>query len=246
MNRSLTDASPDLTLVLIPGLMCDDTVWQPLLDRLDPAPRAVFIANHGEADTLPRMAEQILSATTGPLAVAGHSMGGRVAMELARLAPDRVERLAILGSGHRARPGGEVGEAETAKRMNFVRIAQTEGVGAMARVWVKDMVHPGRLDDEQLIGDIVAMFERKSVGQFAAQIHALLNRPDASDVLSRLQQPVWLICGAQDGWSNVAQHQAMADLLARPELRIVEDAGHMFLMEQPDAFTEVMRAWLAA
>lgn len=246
MNRSLSAASPDVTLVLVPGLMCDGTVWQPMLDRLDRAPQTVFIADHGMADTLPRMAEQILAATSGPLAVAGHSMGGRVAMELARLAPDRVERLAILGSGHRARPGGEAGEAETAKRMNFLRIAQTEGVGAMARVWVKEMVHPDRLRDEQLIGDIVTMFERKTAAQFAAQIHALLNRPDASDVLTCQQQPVWLICGAQDGWSNVAQHQAMADLLPHPELRIVEDAGHMFLMERPEAFTEVMSVWLTA
>jgi len=242
MSHHLTDT----TLVLIPGLMCDRAVWQPMLERLDLAPKAVFMADHGLADTLPQMAQRVLAATTGPLAVAGHSMGGRVAMELARLAPERVERLAILGTGHRARPSGEAGEAETAKRLNFLRVAQSEGLGAMARLWVKDMVHPRRLDDERLIGDIVSMFERKTTAQLGAQIHALLNRPDASDVLSGLQQPVWLICGAQDGWSDVAQHQAMADLLAHPELRIVEDAGHMFLMEQPDAFTEVMSAWLAA
>ena len=96
---------------------------------------------------------------------------------------------------------------------------------------------------------ILAMFSRKSADVFAAQITALLTRPDASDVLRSLQVPTLLGCGAQDSWSPPAQHQAMLQLLppaAEGVIDVVEEAGHMAPMERPEAVAAGMLRWLQA
>jgi len=191
----------DTTLLLLPGLMCDEAVWAPLYPHLD-ASWSVRVADYGMADSLPAMAAGVLaSAPPGRFALAGHSMGGRVALEVLRQAPERVSHVALLDTGHLPRAAGEAGEQEAAKRHALLEVARTQGVAAMARTWVQGMVHPGRLSDAELIEAIVTMFARKSAGVFAAQIHALLNRPDGSEVLGSLRIPVLLQCGAQDSWS---------------------------------------------
>ncbi len=84
------------TIVLIPGLLCDETVWKPLLTKLR---GAVSVADLSSQDSLTQMAEDLLRNHPGELIVAGHSMGARVAMEMARLAPERITRLALLDTG---------------------------------------------------------------------------------------------------------------------------------------------------
>ena len=89
------------------------------------------------------------------------------------------------------------------------------------------------------------MFERKSADIFERQLRALIQRPDATPVLQRVQVPTLVLCGALDAWSSPVQHQAMADCIpARPPLVSVADGGHMVMQEQPDAVLQAMRAWL--
>ena len=234
------------TLVLIPGLMCDRTVWSDVLPHLGEwAPRAT-VPDHGLCDSLSGMAQQILDTTTGPLALVGHSMGGRIAMEMVRMAPQRVCHLTLMDTGHLPRPAGPEGEAEAAKRHALLEIAEQQGVAAMARTWAQGMVHPDRLKDAPLMEAIVAMFARKTPQHFAGQIRALLARPDASPTLQNIRGPVHLVCGAQDTWSPVSQHQAMADLLAQPVLSVIPDAGHMAPMERPQAVAQVLLAGLSS
>jgi pimeloyl-ACP methyl ester carboxylesterase len=234
-------------LILVPGLMCDAAVWQPLLPRLAPV-AACRVVDHGDADDLALMARRLLDAAPPRFALAGHSMGGRVALEVMRLAPARVERLALLDTGYRARAAGAAGDDEARKRQALLDVARTQGVRAMALRWVQDMVHPARLDDAALIERIVAMFERKSADTFARQVRALLERPDATDVLRSVQVPTLVMCGRADGWAPVAQHEEIAALIPPgvATLRVVDDAGHMSTMERPDAVADVMLEWLAA
>jgi pimeloyl-ACP methyl ester carboxylesterase len=116
----------------------------------------------------------------------------------------------------------------------------------MARTWAQGMVHPSRLTDGTLIDVIVAMFARRTPVHFANQIRALMARPDASPTLQRIAGPVHLICGAQDSWSPVAQHRAMANLLPLSVLSVIESAGHMAPMEQPEAVALALAKWLAS
>ena len=100
--------------------------------------------DHGDADSLVTMAERILHNAPAMFDMAGHSMGGRVALEVMRLAPERVRRLALLGTGYRAKESGAVGAEEVRKRQVFLDLARTQGVRAMAAEWVKPMVAHAR------------------------------------------------------------------------------------------------------
>lgn len=234
------------TLVLVPGLMCDHAVWTEVCAHMGPAAAAAVVPDHGLSDDLVGMAQQILQTVPGPLAVAGHSMGGRIALEMARLAPSRIRHLALLDTGFEARPAGQAGQSEADKRHALLDVARAQGVTAMARTWVQAMVHPDRLSDGALINAIVAMFARKTPEHFAAQIRALLARPDARQTLAAMDGPVWLICGEQDSWSPVAQHERMAELLSQPRLEVVAEAGHMAPMEKPQAVAQALQRWLQA
>lgn len=234
-----------LPLLLVPGLMCDHTVWEPVLAWLA-ADRACMVVDHGQADALPQMAQQLLASAPPQFVMAGHSMGARVALEVLRLAPERVRGVALLDTGFLPKPSGAAGEDEAAKRFALLHIAQSQGVRAMAQQWVRGMVHPDRLADAELIERILAMFECKSADIFARQIHALLTRPDGSDVLQRLHVPTLLMCGAQDAWSPPAQHEAMQALVppAWAQLDLIAQAGHMAPMERPAEVAGSLLAWL--
>ena len=232
-------------LILVPGLMCDQAVWSPLLPAFS-AHAACQIADHGNANSLTVMAQQILHKAPARFALAGHSMGGRVALEVMRLAPGRVTRLALLDTGYTALPAGAAGEEESAKRYALLDIARAHGVRSMAAQWVQGMVDPARLGDAELIESIVTMFGRKSADIFAQQIAALLGRPDATPVLKSIRVPTLVLCGRADSWSPLEQHAQIAALVPSSQLHVVEDAGHMCTMERPNAVANPLLAWLRA
>ena len=231
-------------LWLVPGLRCDQSVWTPLLPALSEVADCQVV-DHGEADDLGQMAQQLLAQAPARFALAGHSMGGRVALEVMRRAPERVTHLGLFDTGYLPKAAGAAGEEEVRKRQALLDIARAQGVRAMAAEWVKGMVAPHRLQDSALIASILDMFSRKSADTFARQIRALLARPDGSDVLRSVQVPTLVLCGAEDSWSTPAQHEALSALIpAQPPVCRIEAAGHMAMMESPDAVAQAMRAWL--
>jgi len=230
-------------LLLLPGLLCDAAVWAPQVAALK---LPCTVVDYGGAQSLTTMAEMALAAApAGPLAVAGHSMGGRVALEIFRQAPARVDRLALLDTGCDALPPGAAGEQERQGRMALLALARAQGMRAMASQWARGMVHPQRVGGP-VYDAVLEMFERRDVPTFAAQIEALLKRPDAAPLLRRLQCPLLLLTGAEDGWSSPAQHHRMADHAPGSRLVVVPDCGHMSTWEAPDAVSGELAAWLAA
>jgi pimeloyl-ACP methyl ester carboxylesterase len=234
------------TLMLLPGLMCDAAVWAPQVKALKAQLQAhCVVPDWGLRDSLTAMAQQVLEmAPTERFSMAGHSMGGRVALQVMRLAPQRVERLALLDTGTHPLAAGEAGAKERAGRMALLELARTQGMRAMGRQWARGMVHPSRLDTP-LFESILDMLERSNPEQFAAQINALLNRPDAAALLPTITCPTLVLCGREDGWSTPAQHEAMHAAIPNSILRIIEHSGHMCTMEQPQAVSEALADWLA-
>lgn len=233
-------------LILIPGLMCNAAVWSPLFPHLDLSVDQISVPDHGMASSLSQMAERILKDAPERFCLAGHSMGGRVALEIMRLAPERVERLALLDTGFTAREAGAKGQEEQTKRLALLQIAREHGVRAMAQQWSQGMVHPDRLSDTALMTAILDMFEEKTAEIFAAQINALLARPDASEVLQRIAVPTLVACGQQDSWATPAQHEALHALIPSAHMRLVAQAGHMAPMERPQETAAIINEWLAA
>ena len=118
-------------------------------------------------------------------------------------------------------------------------------MAAMARVWVRSMVHPDRLADKPLIDAIASMFARKSVDVYAAQIKALLTRPEAFPVLAQIRCPTLVLCGNEDNNSSPAINREMADAVVGAQLQVVPQCGHMSLQERPEAVNTALRTLLA-
>lgn len=233
-------------LILVPGLMCNADSWQPALSHLHDVADC-HVVDHGQANNLVEMAQQVLAQAPSQFALAGHSMGGRVALEVMRIAPERVTHLGLFDTGYRPKPEGLAGEEEANKRFALLEIARQQSVRAMAERWVQGMVAPHRLSDRVLVHAVLDMFERKSADLFERQIHALLTRPDGSDVLARIRIPTLVLCGQEDSWSNVAQHEDLARWIpAHPAVIAIPNAGHMVMMEAPELVAQAMRDWLAA
>ena len=243
-SDSRTTGSEAPTAVLLPGLLCDRAVWAAQLEALSPRMHCL-VPDYGELDSLRAMAHAVLAQAPARFVLIGHSMGGRVALEILRAAAPRVRAVALLDTGYQARAAAPEGDREARARQALLELAATEGLRAMGRVWVRDMVLPARLTDSALFESILAMVERCTLQKFAAQIRALLGRPDATQVLTQIRCPTLLLCGREDRWSPLARHEAMARLIRHSQLAVIGDCGHMSPLERPAEVSERLSQWLA-
>ncbi len=236
----MNDASPRTPLLLLSGLLCDDFVWQDVAGLLDDVAEPSIISFAG-CRSVPEMAAKVLEMAPEQFALAGHSMGGRVALEVFRQAPARVTRLALLNTGVHPRR-----DAEVAGRQQLLEIAADKGMAAVADEWLPPMMSPGGRRDARLMQQLRQMILRHTPEDFSGQIQALLNRPDAEEVLPLVAVPTLLLSGADDQWSPVAQHAVMQRQLPGSQLVALEAAGHMSTVEAPEAVAGALRTWLTS
>jgi protocatechuate 4,5-dioxygenase alpha subunit len=221
--------------LLIPGIVSDAFVWHAVTDRV-----AATVADVSTQTTITAMAQDLLARHPGRLIVVGHSMGGRVAMEMARLAPSRLAGIALLNTGMHPRRDGE-----EAKRQAKIDLAHTHGMSALADSWLPGMMATDRTPDPTLLADLKAMVCRFSPEIHERQLRALLSRPDAALTMPAWTGPLLLLTGAQDAWSPVAQHREIAALCPQARLEVIEDAGHFAPVEQADIVGEILAKWTA-
>jgi len=224
-------------LLFLPGLICDARTFA--------AQTAAFadsraIEGYGLADSLPAMAEIVLEQAPEEFDLFGHSMGGRVALEVFRLAPNRVRRLALSSTGVHS-----LGEGEPAKRRALQAIGHEQGYEALVDAWLPPMVADHNRANDALYGPMRQMCLDKGQAMFDAQINALLTRPEQASLLETITCPTLIMTGELDTWSPPAQHEAIAARIADSTLVIVEGAGHMLPLEAPDAVNEAIAAWLS-
>lgn len=225
-------------LLLLPGLICDASMYAAQTAAF---PQAKAVDGYGLADTLEAMARIALEqAGEGRFDLMGHSMGGRVALEVFRLAPERVRRIALVSTGvHSLREG------EREKRQVLLDIAATGNMEAVTDAWLPPMVAPHRVEDEALMASLRAMCNRAGTEVFKAQIAALLGRPEQESLLAQIDCPALVMTGALDSWSGPAQHEAIAAAISDSELVIAEGAGHMIMPEAPEAVNAALADWLS-
>lgn len=226
------------TILLLPGLLCDASVWTAQMEALRPHAH-VLVADFSQHDSLDAMARSALAMVEGPIIAIGHSMGARAAMEMVHLAPERIEKLALIDTGIDSRRDGE-----EAKRQVLVDLAYTEGMEALADRWLPPMVHADRVEDQALLAPMKAMVMRATAEQHQRQIQALLNRPNLVPRLAGIACPALVMVGRQDRWSPLAQHEEMAATIPNAELVVIEDSGHMTLLEQPEQVSNALLRWL--
>jgi len=225
-------------LLLLSGLLCDAAIWRDV-ERLLAGCVAAQAEPLPDCDSITAMAAQLLDEAPARFALAGHSMGGRVALEMVRQAPQRVTRLALLNTGvHPVRAG----EAEGRQRL--LRLAQEQGMAAVAAAWLPPMMGAPPARQAQVLPGLTAMVLRQTPARFGAQINALLIRPDAAAALAGVRVPTLLASGTADSWSPLAQHEQMRRQLPHATLVAIENAGHMAPAEQPAAVARALLAWL--
>jgi pimeloyl-ACP methyl ester carboxylesterase len=227
------------TIILLPGLLSDAFVWSAQAKALEHH-ADVFIADLSRLDSIEAMARSALALAEGPIVAIGHSMGARVALEMARTAPERIEKLGLLDTGIHPRREGEM-----ENRQALVDLGFNAGMEALADRWLPPMIHEGRHEDRALMEPMRAMVLRYTPEQHRGQIQALLNRPDARSHLSSITCPTLVMVGRQDRWSPLAQNEEIAALIPNSEFVVIEDSGHFAPAEQPEQVTDALLNWLA-
>jgi pimeloyl-ACP methyl ester carboxylesterase len=220
--------------------LCDETIWADIPDRIRDAAN-VRIISFGGFSSISSMAEHVLETAPERFAVAGHSMGGRVALELVRSAAQRISGLALLNTGVHA-----VRDGEPQSRGRLLRLAYEHGMAALAAEWLPPMMAAGAARSVELMPRLMAMVERSTPDSYAGQIHAMLNRPDALSVLSSIAVPTLLLSGSEDTWSPISQHETMRRRIPHATLFEIHGAGHMAPVERPDAVALALREWLVS
>lgn len=230
---------PDaLPLVLLPGHMADAGLWAHQVAHLaDLAP--IQVMDLARPDSLAGMASAVLAAAPPRFVLAGFSMGGYLAFELLRRAPQRIARLALLDTS--ARPDAP---EQAERRHRFMAMADTDGIDPVMAAYMPIFVHPDRLADAALVGGLNDMARQLGLAAFMNQQKAMLGRPDSRPGLGAIAVPTLVLCGRQDALTPLAVHQEMAEGIPGASLVVIEDSGHMTPLERPQAVTAVLRYWL--
>lgn len=236
------DKKPDL--LLLPGMLCDAEFWEAQVAGLSDIAE-VQVAAYGAADSFDAMAEAVLASAPPRFALAGHSMGGRVALEIYRRAPERVTKLALIATDYRGHVNDAARAAEEARRTAMLTKVAADGMEGFARMWVNQILPPHRLQDENLTAPVIAMMARQTPELLAAQSLAGLTRNDQTALLGQISAPTLICAGEEDALRPVEVHRQMADRIKDSRLVVIEGAAHMVAMEQPEAVTAALRAWLA-
>lgn len=225
-------------LILLPGLLTDGVLWRHQTETLSDIAH-ITVGNLTHDDQLGPMARRILAAAPETFALAGLSMGGYLAFEIMRQAPDRVRRLALLDTS----PLPDTAE-QTARRRSLIELARKGDFKGVTQRLLPLLIHPDRIRDATLTRAVMDMAGRVGRDAFIRQQTAIMNRPDSRRDLGLIHCPTLVLCGRQDGLTPPSVHADMAAALPYAALVTIEDCGHLSPLEQPHAVSAVMRYWL--
>ena len=232
-------------LVLLPGLLCNRNLWAHQLDHLGHV-ADLTVADLTRHDSVEEMAESVLAKSPDRFTLAGLSMGGYVALEIMRRAPERVARLAPQGAppeilNTSARPDAA---EQSARREDLIRLSELGTFKGVTPRLLPLLLHEEALDNTLIVGAVMAMAEDVGQEGFARQQRAILTRPDSRPGLSSIACPTLVIGGDADQLTPPEVLREIADAIPGAALTILESCGHLSSMEQPDLVTEAMAGWL--
>ena len=227
-------------IVLVPGLASSARIYAPVLPalwRFGP----VMVANHIRDDSMGAIAARVLSEAPPRFALAGHSMGGYIALEIMRQAPERVVKLALINT--QARP--DTPEA-TARRRGLMERAKRGELRAARDEMFPELVHPSRRDDAGIRRLVHEQGDDVGVEAYLRQQTAIIARVDSRPTLATIRCPTLVLTGDQDNTIPNAFSKEMADGIAGAKLVVLANCGHLPQPEQPEATTRALVEWLAA
>lgn len=224
-------------LLLLPGLLNDGRLWSAQVAGLSDVADA-SVGDLTVADDMRGLAAALLARAPERFALAGLSMGGYVALEILRQAPERVAALALVDT--QARP--DTREASEGRRAMMER-SKDDFEGVIAAMFPK-LVHPAHAENAALKALFTDMARATGAEAYRRQQHAIMGRIDSRPFLPRIACPTVVLCGREDGVTPVALHEEMASAIPGARLEVIDDCGHLSAIEQPGAVTRALRAWL--
>jgi pimeloyl-ACP methyl ester carboxylesterase len=225
-------------LLLIPGLLCNESLWREQIDGLRDCvePRVADVARQ---ESIRAMAQAVLDSAPQRFCLAGFSLGSQVALEIMATARERVERLALLS----ATSGGLLPSVRAALE-NAISMIQEGDFESYVEQSYSTYVHPSRVNDPALKRAFTDM--ARAVGPQAGirQMEALLSIAGPFTGLNQIDCPTVVIGGRQDHRTTLAAHEELARNIHNSVLIIIEESGHFTPIEQPSSVTDAMRNWL--
>jgi len=233
-GEAIMDALP---AVLIPGLGCDTRLYAGQLPVLFKR-GAVVLANHTKSDSIGALADDVLAAAPPSFSLIGLSMGGYIAFEILRRAPQRVARLALLDTT--ARPDTP---EQTARRKTQIEMAQSGKFDDLPDILFPVLVHASRRNDPALRAVVESMMFDLGADVFVRQQTAILGRRDSRPYLASIQCPTLVAVGYGDELTPPALAKEIADAIPGAKLAVVPDCGHLSTLEQPDFMAHALAEW---
>lgn len=228
------------SIVFLPGLLCDARLWQAQTEALAGNFECHVPALDTE-DNIPALARNVVAEAPERFSLVGLSMGGYVAMEIMRQAPERVKRLMLCDTS--ARPDTQEQKERRQTLLTLSRSGKFKGVTPRL---LPSLIHPDRLPDTAVTEPILAMAARIGREGFQRQQTAIMGRIDSRPFLPNITCPTMIVVGANDQLTPLPIAQEMAALTPHAGLEIIPHCGHLPPLEQPDAFNQLLRAWLKA
>lgn len=225
-------------LVLLPGLLCDRRLFAAQLTALESVAEMTVpeLAGH---DSIPALAQHVLATAPPRFALAGLSMGGYVALEILRQAPERVTRLALLDTQARADSA-----TASARRHQLMALAEQGSFRGVTPRLLPLFIHPDRLRDAELCATVQAMAEATGKEGFLRQQTAILGRPDSRPGLPAITCPTLVLAGRDDAVTPPKLQLELATLIPNATLVLIPRCGHLAPLERPEAVTRQLRLWL--
>jgi pimeloyl-ACP methyl ester carboxylesterase len=227
------------TLIFLPGTLCDARVWRPVVDALH-TDYPCAAAEYGDQDSIGAMASAMLAGISGPLVPVGLSMGGIVALEMWRQAPERIAAIGLCGTN----PGADTAERKSA-RAEQMTAAQADGLHALAEQRLAPAYFAARgARLAELAQTVAGMARDAGIARFKAQSAALATRADSWPTLPTITVPVLVSYGAEDTVCPPQEQRRMAAQIPRVSLHAISGAGHLAPLEQPGGTAALMQIWL--
>jgi pimeloyl-ACP methyl ester carboxylesterase len=229
-----------MAVVLVTGQLLTLDVWGDSLSALQ-AQHDVILADHTRDDTIGGMAERLLAASPPQFDLVGQAMGGFVAFEVLRRAPERVRRLALLST---LAPND--GPAQTERRQGYIRLVEDGRYADVVEERIPILVHPARREDRPLLGVVRRMAEDTGAQTFLTQQRAIMARVDSRPGLADIHCPTLVVWGRQDGITTEQHAAEIVGGIPGARLQTIDDCGHLTTLEKPVTTARLLAEWFGA
>lgn len=226
-----------ISIVLITGQLLTNAVWQPLLNPWGDC--EVIVADNRSDDTIEGFAQRLLDNAPPKFVLVGHAMGGFIAFEVMRRAPERVAKLALISTLASAD-----GPAQTARRQGYIDLVESGRFDQVVEERIPILFPEEKRSDERLLGIARQMAANTGAETFLAQQRAIMARIDSRPRLGEIAVPTLLIWGEKDGITSRAHHEEIADAIPGARLEVVSGAGHLPTVEAPEVVAALLAGFI--